>query len=77
MKVQNKTPGIKLNKDWRQARLETSNILDAKFKTQIIRMLDKLSEDFNSLKKDMKTIKKNQSKIKDKLTEMKNTGNQQ
>ena len=31
--------------------METSNILDAEFKTLIIRMLEELSEDLNSIKK--------------------------
>ena len=45
-------------------KMETSNILDAEFKTLVTR-LKELSEDFNSIKKD-------QSQIKDTLTEMKN-----
>ena len=42
------------------------NLLDAEFKTLVIRMLselrgrvDKFSKNFNSVKKDMETIKKN------------------
>ena len=31
--------------------MEISNILDAKFKTLVIRMLKELSEDLNSIKK--------------------------
>ena len=31
--------------------METSHILDAEFKTLIIRMLEELSEDLNSIKK--------------------------
>ena len=59
MKEQNKTPENKLNK------MEISNISDARFKTLVIRMLKKLSEDLNSLKKI-------QSETKDTLIEIKN-----
>ena len=31
--------------------METNNLSDAEFKTQVIRMLKELSEDFNSIKK--------------------------
>ena len=58
MKEQIKTPE-ELNK------MEISNLLDAEFKTLVIRMFKELSENFNS-------IKKNQSEMKDTLTEMKN-----
>ena len=43
MKEQTKTPE-ELNK------MEISNLSDAEFKTQVIRMLKELSEDFNSIK---------------------------
>ena len=70
MKEQNKTPENKLNK------IQTNNQLDAEFKTLVIRMLNELSEDLNSIKKKKKkkkkTIKKNQSEIKQTLTDMKN-----
>ena len=73
MKERNKTPKKELNK------METSNVLDAEFKTLVIKMLNELREranelreNFNSLKKDMETIKKNRSEMKDTLTEMKN-----
>ena len=45
--------------------MEISNVLDAEFKTLIIRMLKELSEDLNS-------IKKTQSEIKVSLIEIKN-----
>ena len=57
MKEQNKHPEKELNK------METSNLLDAEFKTLVIRMLNELSENFNSIKKDMETIKNNQSEM--------------
>ena len=59
MKQQNKTPEKELNK------METSNLLDAEFKTLVIRLLNEFS-------KNLKGIKKNQSKIKDALIEIKN-----
>ena len=59
MKERIKTPEKELNK------LEISNLSDAKFKTLVIRMLKKLSEDFSS-------IKKTQSEMKDTLIEIKN-----
>ena len=55
----NKTPEKELNK------METSKLLDVDFKTLVIRMLKKLSEDLNS-------IKKIQSGMKDTLIEIKN-----
>ena len=58
MKEQNKTPERKL-------KMETSNLLDAQFKTLVIRMLNELGENHNSIKKD-------QSELKDTLTEMSN-----
>ena len=45
VKEHNKTPEKELNK------METSNLLDAEFKTLVIRMLNELSEDLNSIKK--------------------------
>ena len=55
--------------------MEISNLLDAEFKTLVIRMLNELSENFNkeivSIKKVCKP-NKNQSEIKTTLTEMKN-----
>ena len=45
--------------------MEISNLLDAEFKTLVIRMLKEFSENLNSIKKD-------QSEMKDTLTEMKN-----
>ena len=63
---QNKTPQKEINK------METSNVLDAEFKTLVIRMLSDFTENFNSIKKDMETIKKNQSEMKNILTKMKN-----
>ena len=45
--------------------MEISNLSDAEFKTLLIRMLNELIENFNSIKKD-------QSEAKDTLTEMKN-----
>ena len=66
MKEQNKTPEKELNK------METSNLLNSEFKTLVIRMLDELSENVNSIKKDMETMEKNLSEINDILAEMKN-----
>ena len=62
MKEQIKTPEKELNK------METSNLLDAEFKTLVIRILSEFSENFNSIKKD----KNNQIEMKATLTEMKN-----
>ena len=59
MKEQIKTPQKELNK-W-----EISNLSDAEFKTPVIRMLKKLSEDLSSMKK-------TQSEMKDTLIEIKN-----
>ena len=44
--------------------METISLLDAQFKTLVIRMLNELSGNFNSIKKD-------QSEMKDTVTEMK------
>ena len=62
MKEQIKTLEKELNK------METSNLLDAEFKTLVIRILSEFSENFNSIKKD----KNNQIEMKATLTEMKN-----
>ena len=59
MKEQIKTTVTELN------RKEISNLLDAKFKTLLIRMLKELSQDLSS-------IKKTQSETKDTLIEIKN-----
>ena len=58
MKEKNKTPE-ELNK------METSNLLDAEFKTLVIRMLKELSENF------LNSTKKIQSETKDRLIETK------
>ena len=59
MNEQNKTPEKELHE------MEISNLSDAQFKTMVIRMLKKLSED-------LKSIKKIQSEMKDTLIEIKN-----
>ena len=59
MKEQIKTPEKELNK------IEVSNLLDAEFKTLVIRMLKELSKDLGS-------IKKIQSEMKDTIIEIKN-----
>ena len=59
LKEQIKTPEKELTT------VEASNLPDAEFKTVVIRMLEELSEDLNS-------IKKIQSETKDALTEIKN-----
>ena len=59
MKEQIKTPEKELNK------MEASNLLDAEFKTLVIRMLKELSENLSS-------IKKTQSETKFTLIEIKN-----
>ena len=60
---QNKTPAKGLNK------IQTSNLLDAEFKTLVISMLnelrgraDELRENFNGIKKGHENMKKNQNK---------------
>ena len=45
MKEQNKTPEKELNK------MEISNLLDAEFKTLVIRMLKELSENLNNIRR--------------------------
>ena len=59
IKKQIKTPEKELNK------MEINNLSDTEFKTLVIRMLNKLSED-------LKSIKKTHSEIKDTVIEMKN-----
>ena len=59
MKEQMKTPEKELNE------MEISNLSDAEFKTLVIRMLQKLSEDLSS-------IKKTHSETKNTLIEIKN-----
>ena len=59
MKEENKTPQKELNKR------ETNNLLDAEFKTLVIRILKELSGDLNS-------IKKIQSETNNILVEIKN-----
>ena len=59
MKEQIQTPEKDLNK------IEISNLSDALLKTLVVRMLQKLSEDLNS-------IKKIQTEVKDTLIEIKN-----
>ena len=43
-------------------KMETSNLLDAEFKTLVINMLSDLSENFNSIKKGMEVIKRTSHK---------------
>ena len=57
MKEQIKTLEKELNK------METSNVSDAEFKTLVIRMLKKLSEDLNSTKKIQAEMKETLSEI--------------
>ena len=52
MKKQNKIPEKELKK------MEIINLLDAEFKTLVIRRLSELSENFNSIKNYMETMKK-------------------
>ena len=59
IKEQSKIPEEELNK------LETRNLIDAEFKSLVIRILDELNGNFNS-------IKKGQSEMKDTPTEMEN-----
>ena len=59
MKEENTTAEKELNK------METSNLLQAEFKTLVIRMLSELSQDLSS-------IKKTRSETKETLTEIKN-----
>ena len=57
IKEQEKSPEKELNK------MEANNLPDTEFKTMVIRMLKKLSEDFNSIKMDIETINKNESEM--------------
>ena len=77
MKEQNKTLEKQLNK------MEISNLLDAKLKTLVIRMINELrgrvnelSENFNkeirNIKTESESIKKNHSEMKNTLIEMRN-----
>ena len=52
MKDKNKTPEKELSK------MKTHNILDAEFKTLVIRMLKELSEIFNKLRGNIKKNRK-------------------
>ena len=56
MKEENKTPHKELNK------METSNLLDAKFKTLTIRMLNEPRENNRKKCKDIETIKRTSQK---------------
>ena len=62
MKEQNKTPNKEPNK------LDTSNLLDAEFKTLLVRMLKELTEYGNSIKKTQAEIKVTFSEVKKKST---------
>ena len=64
MREQIKIPEKELNK------MKISNLSDAEFKTLVIRMLKKLSDDLNS-------VKKIQSEMKDTLIEIKNNFQEQ
>ena len=61
MKEQNKTPEKELNK------MEIMNLLNAEFKTVVIRMLKELIWYFSSIKKRPRQIKVTLSEIKKKL----------
>ena len=61
MNEQNKTPEKELNK------LETGKLLDAEFKTLIIKMLKELSEGLNNIKKIQSEMKYTLIKIKNNL----------
>ena len=61
MNEQNKTPEKELNK------LETGKLLDAEFKTLIIKMLKELSEGLNNIKKIQSEMKYTRIKIKNNL----------
>ena len=66
MKEQNKTPEKELHK------MEISNTLDAEFKTMVIRMLNELRENLNSVKELLTETKYALIEIKKQFT-----GNQQ
>ena len=61
MKGQIKIPEEELNE------MEISNLLDADFKTLVIRMLKELIEDINSIKKILSEMKDTLIKIKNNL----------
>ena len=61
MKQQIKTPEKELNK------MEVSHLLDAEFKTLVIRMLRELSEDLNSIKEIQSEMNNTLIKIKNNL----------
>ena len=61
MKEQTKTPEKELNK------MEISNLSDAEFRTLVIRMLKKLSEDLSSMKRIPSETKDTLIKIKNNL----------
>ena len=61
MKEQNKTPEKELNK------MEISNLSDAEFKTQLIRMLKELIGYFNNIKKTQAEMKVTLSEIRKNL----------
>ena len=61
MKEQIKTPEKELNE------MEINNLSDTRFKTLVIRMLKKLSEDLNSIKKIQSEMKGTQIEIKNNL----------
>ena len=63
MKEQNKTPEKELNE------METGNLSDAQFKTQVIRMLKKLIGYISSIKKTQAEMKFALSEIKKNLQE--------
>lgn len=44
--------------------MEARNLSDIEFKLMVIRILKKLSENYNNMKKEIETINKNQSEIK-------------
>lgn len=44
--------------------MEVSKLPETQFKTMVIRMLRKLSENFSSMENDIETIKRNQSEMK-------------
>ena len=50
--------------------MEANKLPYTEYKQWFIRMLKKLSENFNSTKKDRETIQKNKSEMKDTLTKM-------
>ena len=53
--------------------MEASNLSDIEFKKMVIRILNELSENYNSMTKDREIIKKNQSEMKNTTSEVTNT----